>query len=80
MGETVISAVAIILSSGITGLVTLRVCTKNNEAHNKSTIELIVYKLEELTKHVEKHNQVIDRTYKLEQDVAVIQTLIHKED
>lgn len=30
-------------------------------------------KLEDLTKQVEKHNQVIERTYKLEQAVADIQ-------
>ena len=45
-----------------------------NDAHNlemeakqQQIIALIEYKLDELTKHVEKHNQVIERTYKLEQ-------------
>ena len=45
-----------------------------NDAHNlemeakqQQMIALIEYKLDELTKHVEKHNQVIERTYKLEQ-------------
>lgn len=37
------------------------------EAKQQQMIALIEYKLDELTKHVEKHNQVIERTYKLEQ-------------
>lgn len=38
---------------------------------NNSTRKLIEYKLNELTKRVDKHNCVIDRTYKLEQDTAL---------
>lgn len=38
---------------------------------NNSTKKLIEYKLNELTKRVDKHNCVIDRTYKLEQDTAL---------
>lgn len=37
------------------------------EAKQQQIIAMIEYKLDELTKHVEKHNQVIERTYKLEQ-------------
>lgn len=36
-------------------------------------IEMIVYKIDELTKHVEKHNQVIDRTYTLEKRCDVLE-------
>jgi len=43
---------------------------------NRKTVNLIEYKLEELTKRVEKHNSVIERTYKLESQVAVIETKI----
>ena len=38
---------------------------------NNSTRKLIEYKLNELTKRVDKHNGVIERTYKLEQDSAL---------
>lgn len=34
---------------------------------NAKTKALIEYKLEELTKKVDKHNNVIERTYKLEE-------------
>ena len=40
---------------------------------NRKTVNLIEYKLEELTKRVEKHNSVIERTYKLESKVAVME-------
>lgn len=39
---------------------------------NRKTVNLIEYKLEELTKKVEKHNSVIERTFQLEADVKVI--------
>ena len=32
---------------------------------------MIEYRLDELTKRVDKHNNVIERTYRLEQDTAV---------
>lgn len=62
----------------ITGTVAIIVCMLNNiyqskatkEQHNK-TISLIDYKLEELTKRVDKHNNVIERTYKLEELTAL---------
>lgn len=38
---------------------------------NAKTKALIEYKLEELTKKVEKHNSIIERTYKLEELTAL---------
>lgn len=43
---------------------------------NRKTVNLIEYKLEELTKRVEKHNSVIERTYRLESAVAVLETKV----
>lgn len=34
--------------------------------------KLVIYRIQELEKKVEKHNSVIDRVYKLEQHEAVI--------
>ena len=39
--------------------------------HRKSTA-LIEYKVEELKKEVEKHNNLVERTFELEKDVEVI--------
>ena len=61
MSDTVISAL-------ISAAVTLIVCLIS-QSRTKALIE---YKLDELTKRVDKHNNVIERTYKLERDVAVI--------
>lgn len=65
---------ATIISSLISAAVTLIVCLISQ---NK-TKALIAYRLEELEKKQDKHNSVIERTYKLEQDVAVIKEQIHE--
>ena len=69
-----------IISAMITGFITLLVCLINNHYQNKAneekhneTIALIEYKLEELTKRVDKHNNVIERTYKLEEQCTLYQ-------
>lgn len=62
----------------ITGVVAIIVCMINNycqqrrtEKQNSETIALIDYKLDVLTERVDKHNNVIERTYKLERAVEV---------
>lgn len=68
-----------ILTAIISGLSALLVCLINNhfqmqEADKKhtETISMIEYKLDELTKRVEKHNNVIERTYRLEEAAALM--------
>ena len=62
----------------ITGAVALVVCLINNhfqhkrsDARHNTTISLIDYKLEELTRKVELHNNAVERLYKVERAVAV---------
>ena len=43
---------------------------------NKKSAALMGYRLGELEKKVDKHNQVIDRTYKLETRMTVAETEI----
>lgn len=62
LGAPLISAGAAIIVSAI---------------QNRKTVNLIEYKLEELTKKVEKHNNVIERTFKLEGDVKVLEARIN---
>lgn len=38
--------------------------------NNKETIKIIETKLEDLAKKVEKHNNLVERTYKLEEDMT----------
>lgn len=61
-----------IFAAGISGVVTLIVCMVNNHYQQKNTRSLIEYKLDELTKRVNKHNNVIQRMYALEQHEAVV--------
>ena len=64
----------------ITGAVAIIVCMINNanqrkvsEKQHNATIALIEYKLDELSKRVNKHNNLVERTYALEQHEAVIE-------
>ena len=61
-----------IISSLITAAVTLTVCLINNHYQQNATRTLIEYKLEQLTQRVDKHNNVIERVYQLEQNTAVM--------
>lgn len=62
----------------ITGFIAIAVCLINNyfqqkavaKQHNE-TIAVINLKIDTLQKEVEKHNQLIDRTYKLEKSSAI---------
>lgn len=42
-------------------------------ASNKKTTALLEYRLSQLEEKVNKHNQVIERTYKLEKNESVIE-------
>ena len=68
-----------ILSSLISALAALGVCLINNhytrvqqDKKNEATISLVTYRLEQLEKKVDKHNNLIERTYKLEESHAVM--------
>ena len=60
-----------IISACISAGVTLIVCLISNKNQQEKTRELMEYKLEELTKKVEKHNSVVERTYILEEKMKV---------
>lgn len=60
--------IGIFISSGVT----LAVCIINNHYQANATRTLMEYKLEQLTNRVDKHNEVIERTYNLEREVALI--------
>lgn len=64
--ETVIAAV-------ISGLVTLAVCLVNNRTEAEKTRALLDYRLTELEKKQDKHNQVMERTYKLQGEMLEVQ-------
>ena len=60
-----------IIAAGIGGVVSLIVCVITNVAQSSKTRALLEYKMDELSKRVDKHNNVIERTYKLEELTAL---------
>ena len=63
----------IIFGSCISAAVSLLICMINSKTQNNKTRALMEYKLEELTKRVDVHNNLIERTYHLEEDVKLAQ-------
>jgi len=61
MSETIIVAIISFMGTAIGSLVAV-----------VSSSNLTKYKIEELTKQVQKHNEVVERTFKLEEHAAVI--------
>lgn len=73
MTETVLSAV---ISAGAAILVCILTSVFQNRktrAQQEKTISLIEYKIGELTSHVEKHNNYIERTLILEGQMKEVQ-------
>lgn len=66
-----------IISACISAGVTLLICVISNHGQQEKTRALIEYRLDELTKRVDKHNNVIERTYKIEQALSVQQEQIN---
>lgn len=61
-----------ILAAAMTAAVTLAVCLITNHAQAEKTRALIDYRVKELEKKQDKHNNLIERTYKLEGQMAEI--------
>ena len=61
-----------ILAAVISGAVTLIVCMVNNHAQAEKTRALLDYRLSELEKKVDKHNHIVERTFRLEGDMEVV--------
>lgn len=64
MAETVATAL-------ISGGVTLLVCLLTNHYQQSQVMAVLQVKLEELTRQVNKHNQLVERTYRLEEQMHV---------
>ena len=63
----VIMAVATIASSIISGLVAIIVCT----VQNNKNLALVTYRLEQLEKKVDKHNNLVERMTVLETEMHI---------
>lgn len=67
MNEALITGAVAIIVGIISGFFQM----KQVKQQNDKTVALIDYKLDELTKRVDKHNSVVERTYKLEELTAL---------
>lgn len=62
-----------IATAALTGLISLLVCLINNRYQQDKTRALMEYKIDQLTERVDKHNSLIERTYRLEEQAALQQ-------
>ena len=62
-----------IIAAAISGAVTLVVCLVTNHAQAVKTRALIDYRLTELEKKQDKHNGLIEKTYKLQGQMVEVQ-------
>lgn len=60
-------AMETIITGAITAAVTLLVCLINNHYQHKEMVTLITYRLQELEKKVDKHNNLVERMYACEE-------------
>jgi cell shape-determining protein MreC len=61
-----------IIVTVITGLVAIATCTINSTYQASATRKITEYKLEELSKRVEKHNHLVERMYHLEEEHTLL--------
>ena len=63
----------IIIVAIISGLFTAIPTIIATVVSNKKTTAILEYKVEQLTEHVNKHNNLIDRMYKVENRVTLLE-------
>lgn len=62
---------ASIITGSVSAIVTLIVCLVNNHFQVSKTNALISYRMEQLEKKVDKHNNLVERMYKVEETTAL---------
>lgn len=68
MVPVIVSAIATVIGATISGIVAVIVA---NRQHDK-TMALVQYRLEELEKKVDKHNNLVERMYVVETKLGII--------
>lgn len=68
MISVIVSAIATLIGAVISGVVAVVVA---NKQHDK-TMALVQYRLEELEKKVDKHNNLVERMYVVETKLGII--------
>ena len=71
MNETILAAL-------ISAAAAIIVCIITSSVQTANTKKLIEYRLDQLEAKVDKHNNLVERTYELEKDVAIIKDDLKK--
>lgn len=61
-----------IIVTVITGLVAIITCSINSNYQANATRKITEYKLDELSKRVDKHNHLVERMYHLEEEHTLL--------
>lgn len=72
-GVSLIGTVITVLMANRQTLATISEQSKLTDENIKGKISVIETKIDELSKRVDKHNQMVERTYNLESRVAVLE-------
>lgn len=64
----------VIIGAVISGVVSLIVCIITQVTQNKATRDLLEYRLCQLEKKVDRHNNLVERMYRAEENIAIIQS------
>ena len=67
----------VLFSGLISGVFSLAVCLVTQLIQNKATRDLLEYRLTQLEKKVDKHNNLVERMYKCEEAITILKA---KED
>ena len=62
----------VLLGGIISGVFSRIVCIFTQYAQNKATRDLLEYRLTQLEKKVDKHNNLVERMYKCEEDIVLL--------
>ena len=62
----------VIVGGAISGAVSLLVCIITQVAQNKATRDMVEYRLTQLEKKVDKHNNLVERMFKCEENIAIL--------
>ena len=73
MDPTIITALIGLAGSILVAIISYAASRKGIKEASIENARLIAYRLEELEKKVEKHNSIVERTYKLEGQMAEVQ-------
>lgn len=79
MENYIISLIAL-LGTVLSALISLVIALVTSRRASDKTVAIMEERLRNLTEEVKKHNSVIDRTYRLERAVAVIEATVTKND